>query len=64
MELEQNILMVRPRMMLSGVERSGVRSVVRERIVGDGESPASGHLCYRAVVPAEQMPEELRARDP
>jgi len=38
----------------------GVRSVVREGIVGDGESPASGHLCYRAVLPAEEMPEDLR----
>ncbi|HEY5636193.1 MAG TPA: 3-hydroxybenzoate 6-monooxygenase [Burkholderiales bacterium] len=38
----------------------GVRSVVREQVVGDGESPASGHLCYRAVLPAEEMPEDLR----
>ena len=38
----------------------GGRSVVRERIVGDGEPPASGHLCYRAVLKVEEMPEDLR----
>jgi salicylate hydroxylase len=38
----------------------GGRSVVRERIVGDGEPPASGHMCYRAVLEVEQMPKDLR----
>jgi 2-polyprenyl-6-methoxyphenol hydroxylase-like FAD-dependent oxidoreductase len=38
----------------------GGRSVVREQIVGDGEPPVSGHMCYRAVLRAEDMPEELR----
>jgi 3-hydroxybenzoate 6-monooxygenase len=38
----------------------GGRSVVRERIVGDGEPPASGHMCYRAVLDVEQMPKDLR----
>jgi salicylate hydroxylase len=38
----------------------GVRSVVREAIVGDGEPPASGHLCYRAVLKVEDMPADLR----
>jgi 3-hydroxybenzoate 6-monooxygenase len=38
----------------------GGRSVVREQIVGDGGPPVSGHMCYRAVLPVEQMPEDLR----
>ena len=38
----------------------GARSVVRERIVGDGGPPVSGHLCYRAVLAVEDMPEDLR----
>lgn len=42
------------------VGADGGRSVVREVIVGDGEPPPSGHLCYRAVLKAEEMPEELR----
>lgn len=42
------------------VGADGGRSVVREAIVGDGEPPASGHLCYRAVLKAEEMPEDLR----
>jgi 2-polyprenyl-6-methoxyphenol hydroxylase-like FAD-dependent oxidoreductase len=42
------------------VGADGGRSVVREAIVGDGEPPASGHLCYRAVLEVEEMPEDLR----
>lgn len=42
------------------VGADGVRSVVRERIVGDGEPEVSGHMCYRAVLPVEQMPKDLR----
>ena len=38
----------------------GARSVVRERIVGDGGPPVSGHMCYRAVLAVEDMPEDLR----
>lgn len=38
----------------------GGRSVVRERIVGDGEPPVSGHMCYRAVLKVEEMPRDLR----
>ena len=38
----------------------GVRSVIRERIVGDGEPPVSGHMCYRAVLKIEEMPKDLR----
>src|SRR2546422_251909 len=42
------------------VGADGGRSVIRERIVGDGEPPVSGHMCYRAVLRAEDMPKELR----
>jgi len=38
----------------------GARSVVRSRIVGDGEPPVSGHMCYRAVLKVEDMPKDLR----
>ena len=38
----------------------GWRSIVREQIVGDGEPPVSGHLCYRAVLATEDMPQNLR----
>jgi salicylate hydroxylase len=42
------------------VGADGGRSVIREAIVGDGEPPVSGHMCYRAVLRAEDMPKELR----
>ena len=42
------------------VGADGWRSAVREQIVGDGEPPVSGHLCYRAVLAAEDMPKDLR----
>ena len=38
----------------------GVRSRVRESIVGDGGPRISGHVAYRAVLPIEEMPEDLR----
>jgi 3-hydroxybenzoate 6-monooxygenase len=38
----------------------GLRSRVREAIVGDGGPLLSGHICYRAVLPIDQMPEDLR----
>jgi 2-polyprenyl-6-methoxyphenol hydroxylase-like FAD-dependent oxidoreductase len=38
----------------------GGRSVIRDGIVGDGEPPESGHMCYRAVLRAEEMPKDLR----
>lgn len=38
----------------------GWRSVVREQIVGDGDPPASGHMCYRAVLSVDDMPTDLR----
>jgi 3-hydroxybenzoate 6-monooxygenase len=45
---------------LALVGADGGRSVIREKIVGDGEPPVSGHMCYRAVLHAEDMPKELR----
>ena len=42
------------------VAADGGRSVIRERLVGDGEPPESGHMCYRAVLRAEEMPKDLR----
>ena len=38
----------------------GGRSVIRESIVGDGEPPVSGHMCYRAVLKVDEMPKDLR----
>lgn len=42
------------------VGADGGRSVIREGIVGDGDPPESGHMCYRAVLRAEEMPKDLR----
>jgi 2-polyprenyl-6-methoxyphenol hydroxylase-like FAD-dependent oxidoreductase len=42
------------------VGADGARSAVRERIVGDGEPPVSGHMCYRAVLAIDDMPKDLR----
>jgi 2-polyprenyl-6-methoxyphenol hydroxylase-like FAD-dependent oxidoreductase len=38
----------------------GGRSAIRDGIVGDGEPPESGHMCYRAVLQKEEMPQDLR----
>jgi 2-polyprenyl-6-methoxyphenol hydroxylase-like FAD-dependent oxidoreductase len=37
----------------------GVKSVIRDKLVGD-QARVSGHVVYRAVVPVEEMPEDLR----
>src|SRR6266568_194538 len=42
------------------VGADGWRSAVRETIVGDGDPPASGHMCYRAVLSVDDMPADLR----
>ncbi len=42
------------------VGADGIRSRVRETIVNDGGPILSGHVCYRAVLPIEEMPEDLR----
>lgn len=38
----------------------GLRSTIRQQLVGDGEPRVSGHTTYRSVIPTEQMPEDLR----
>jgi salicylate hydroxylase len=42
------------------VGADGWHSAVREQIVGDGEPPVSGHMCYRAVLAIDDMPQDLR----
>ncbi len=42
------------------VGADGLRSLIRENIIGDGGPAVSGHVSYRAVLPVEDMPEELR----
>jgi 2-polyprenyl-6-methoxyphenol hydroxylase-like FAD-dependent oxidoreductase len=41
----------------------GVKSVIREKLIGD-EARVSGHVVYRAVVPAARMPPSLRWNAP
>lgn len=41
----------------------GVKSVIREMLVGDA-ARVSGHVVYRAVVPVEEMPMDLRINAP
>ena len=38
----------------------GLRSPIRQQLVGDGEPRISGHTTYRSVIPTEQMPQDLR----
>lgn len=38
----------------------GVRSKIREQLTGGDELRVSGHVAYRAVLPIEKMPEDLR----
>jgi 3-hydroxybenzoate 6-monooxygenase len=38
----------------------GGKSVIRETIVGDPLPPATGHMCYRAVLNIDDVPKELR----
>jgi salicylate hydroxylase len=42
------------------VGADGWDSAVRKLVVGDGEPPTSGHMCYRAVLEANDMPADLR----
>jgi len=42
------------------VAADGGRSVIREKIVGDPLPPASGHMCYRAVLDIKDVPKGLR----
>lgn len=41
----------------------GVRSVVREKLIGD-EARVTGHVVYRAVVDASEIPEDMHANAP
>ncbi|MGH8758988.1 MAG: 3-hydroxybenzoate 6-monooxygenase [Burkholderiales bacterium] len=41
----------------------GIKSVIRDKLIGD-EVRVSGHVVYRAVVPSEDMPEDLRLNAP
>ena len=41
----------------------GVKSVVRQKLIGD-EARVTGHVVYRAVVPVTDMPEDLRWNAP
>jgi 2-polyprenyl-6-methoxyphenol hydroxylase-like FAD-dependent oxidoreductase len=45
------------------VGADGLRSVIRTALLGDGEPRVSGDVTYRAVLPLEDMPEELRWND-
>jgi 2-polyprenyl-6-methoxyphenol hydroxylase-like FAD-dependent oxidoreductase len=38
----------------------GLWSSIRKQVVGDGRPRVSGHTTYRSVIPAEEMPEDLR----
>ena len=42
------------------VGADGVRSKVREQLTGGDTLRVSGHVAYRAVLPIEKMPEDLR----
>src|SRR5438477_1300645 len=42
------------------VAADGGRSVIREKIVGDPLPPATGHMCYRAVLDPNDVPKDLR----
>jgi salicylate hydroxylase len=41
----------------------GIKSVIRDKLVGD-TARVSGHVVYRAVVPTENMPDDLRWNAP
>jgi len=42
------------------VGADGLRSKIRQQMLGDGEPRVAGHTTYRSVIPTEQMPEDLR----
>jgi salicylate hydroxylase len=42
------------------VGADGGKSVIREAIVGDPLPPATGHMCYRAVLNINDVPKDLR----
>jgi len=38
----------------------GIRSVIRQQLVGDGAPRVSGHTIYRSVIPMDEVPTHLR----
>jgi len=42
------------------VGADGLRSKIREIVIDDGPPRVAGHVTFRAVLPIEQMPEDLR----
>ncbi|MFI8392435.1 3-hydroxybenzoate 6-monooxygenase [Streptomyces sp. NPDC085540] len=38
----------------------GIRSAVRQQVIGDGEPVVSGQTIYRALLPMDRVPQELR----
>ena len=38
----------------------GVNSIVRKKIVGDGDPPSAGAVIFRATIPADEMPKPLQ----
>ena len=49
-----------PRWRILQFLADGGRSVIREKIVGDPLPPATGHMCYRAVLKIDEVPKDLR----
>lgn len=45
------------------VAADGVRSMLRQQLLGDGPPRVTGHLAYRALVHQAQLPKRLRATD-
>jgi 3-hydroxybenzoate 6-monooxygenase len=41
----------------------GLWSTIRQMLVGDGKPNVAGHITYRAVLPASEMPEKFRWTD-
>jgi salicylate hydroxylase len=39
----------------------GLWSATRQQIVGDGDPRVTGHVAYRAVLPTDEIPEDLRS---
>lgn len=45
------------------IAADGLWSKIRSSIVGDGKPRVSGHIAYRAVLPTEEVPEQLRKKE-
>ena len=45
------------------VGADGIRSSIREQIVGDGLPKVCGHTIYRSVIPMAEVPDSLRSND-